>query len=257
MELRNDGNLNRNFYRKPILILLAVFVLYASGCSVPTELPPADQPKMPTELPRDQQIAKMPDTSPAIKLVYPENFFIPSGKPIDYGALAEPAELFYYVGLNAIERILDYGIVMVYSEEYGGQEHFYETSYKDARFVTSENISVGSTKEEVLRAYRQYGITDVVDGYKRNIGGLNVELEEYMQNGVQNYSAEELRIYNWLIFIKLLAEERGNINTDQLLYVDNGTPEGIEQFGGLGAWIFVFDDNDILQMIIITAPTSG
>ena len=42
-----------------------------------------------------------------------------------------------------------------------------------------------------------------------------------------------------------------------MLYVDNGAPAGIEQFGGLGAWIFVFDDLDVLQMIIRTAPTSG
>lgn len=233
-----------NRLKKTIIILISVFVPYLTGCSSLVESP-------------NIKPTTIPAIAPYVEPEYSENFFTMSGEPIDFNALPEPIELFYHAGANGPVRLLDYGIVMALTLEYNGQENQTDIGYMDERFVTSENISTGSTKAEVLAAYQKYGVVDVLEGYKRNTGNTHSELELYLKNGVEEYSMEELGSYGWLRLVKALAKNKGNINTNDLLYIDNGTPNGIEQFGGLVALIFIFNDFDVLQMIIRTAPTSG
>ena len=233
------------WHNRIIGILISVFVIFTTSCSH-------------LIIPPDTLLSESPDIESKTELTYPEDFFLISGEPIDLAALDEPIELFNYISANGPERLLDYGIVMILTLDYAGEEHDIEIGYKDERFVTSENISVGSTKEDVLEAYQQYGIVNAVKGYGRIIGqNSDAELELFLKKGIMEYSMEQFGGYRWLWLVKALADSEDNINTNDFLYVDNGTPEGIEQFGGLSAWIFVFDDFEVVKMILLTYPTSG
>jgi len=183
-----------------------------------------------------------------------------SGEPVDYGALPEQTEIYAYAGADGPVRIMDYGVLIDYEvhDGYSDAWNHYDTGYIDPKFVTSEGIHAGSTRAEVLAAYEKYGVTDVAAGYSRNIGGLPApDLETILENGIETYSYGEMGAYRWMYLVKALAESEDGINTHDLLYADDGTDAGITQFGGLGAWIFVFDDLDAVRMIIWTAPTSG
>jgi len=224
--------------------------------STPTKEPDRAKTPIPINIPQTEKPtenpAQEPDamtTTPPIKIGYPENFHSIGGEYVDIKAV-EPEVLSSREGAHGVVRHLDYGDIEVY--EIGGEWRT-DIAYKDKKFVTSEGISVGNTRLETLKAYEKYGITGIIEGFPHEYPGS--ELDRCLANF--NDIPKDEGGYRWFVFLKNLADKGYTVSADKLLYVDNGTDEGVEQFGGLGAWIFVFDDADELIMIISTAPTAG
>ena len=229
-------------------ILLMWFVLYkkyrnTSSTETPSPTLETVHTEKPIASPTENPYAVNTPT-PTVGIDYPENYFIMGGESFDFGAV-EPDVLYSCEGANGLEQLLDFGVAEYYTAS---------VAYKDKRFVTSEGISIGSTKEEVLKAYEKYAVTGIIEGYQQEKPGG--ELDRFLQD-INNIPKSEGGGFRWLVFLKNLAKKGYTVSADKLLYVDNVTEEGVEQFGGLGAWIFVFDDSDEVIMIIWTAPTTG
>ncbi len=108
-----------------------------------------------------------------------------------------------------------------------------QTVYKDANYVTSEGISVGSSKKNVVAAYQKYG------------------LQEY---NISKKTSMNLRSLDIVL--------QGIDLADTFLYVDNhnifsDSYQGTDYWGGLEAIIFILDRNNVVEKIVEVAPTSG
>ncbi len=108
-----------------------------------------------------------------------------------------------------------------------------QTVYKDANYVTSEGISVGSIKKNVVAAYQKYG------------------LQEY---NISKITSMNLRSLDIVL--------QGIDLADTFLYVDNhnifnDSYQGTDYWGGLEAIIFILDRNNVVEKIVEVAPTSG
>lgn len=171
--------------------------------------------------------------------VYPENFLLLKNEPIRYDELQEPIVIYEENGISRNLKLLDYGIVevLIYYDDIGGEDK--ETTveelqiiFKDEKFVTSENVSVGANKKDVEKAYKKYGIV------------------EYTPSDIENFNLQ---------YLQLTGERQ---ITQKFLYVDNSKAlemdySGLDYWGGLGALVFVFDENDKVSMIIRFAPNAG
>lgn len=105
--------------------------------------------------------------------------------------------------------------------------------YKDANYVTSEGISVGSSKKNVEAAYQKYG------------------LQEYNISKITSMNLRSLDI-----------ALQGIDLAGTFLYVDNhnifnDSYQGTDYWGGLEAIIFILDRNNVVVKIVGVAPTSG
>lgn len=108
-----------------------------------------------------------------------------------------------------------------------------QTVYKNANYVTSEEISVGSDKKNVVAAYQKYG------------------LQEY---NISKITSMNLRSLDIVL--------QGIDLADTFLYVDNhnifnDSYPGTDYWGGLEAIIFILDQNNVVVKIVEAAPTSG
>ena len=135
---------------------------------------------------------------------------------------------------NGPFRIAYYHDFDTFEEQYPtGEWTVLQTVYKNANYVTSEGISVGSSKKEVFAAYKKYGIKE----YKiSKITSVNLRSLDIALQGIE------------------LA--------DTFLYEDNrsifsSSYQGTDYWGGLGAFIFILDQNDVVVKIAKVAPTSG
>ena len=135
---------------------------------------------------------------------------------------------------NGPFRIAYYHDFDTFEEQYPtGEWTVLQTVYKNANYVTSEGISVGSSKKEVFAAYKKYGIKE----YKiSKITSVNLRSLDIALQGIE------------------LA--------DTFLYVDNrsifsSSYQGTDYWGGLGAIIVILDQNDVVVKIAKVAPTSG
>jgi hypothetical protein len=108
-----------------------------------------------------------------------------------------------------------------------------QTVYINANYATSEGISVGSSKKDVMNAYQKYDLHE----YKiSKIATMNVLSLDLLIKGVN------------------LA--------DTFLYVDNHNVfnesyHGIDYWGGLGAYIFIINQGNVVGRILSFAPTAG
>jgi pimeloyl-ACP methyl ester carboxylesterase len=114
-----------------------------------------------------------------------------------------------------------------------GEAYAVQTVYKNANYVTSEGVFVGSAKDDVLTAYQKYG------------------LKEYKINRITSMGLNSLDIV--ILGIDL---------TDRFLYIDNhnifnDSYPGHDYWGGLGAIIFILDQDNTVAKIVSYAPTSG
>ncbi len=105
--------------------------------------------------------------------------------------------------------------------------------YKNANYVTSEGISVGSSKKDVVAAYQKYG------------------LQEYNISKITSMNLHSLDI-----------ALKGIELADTFLYVDNhnifnDSYRGTDYWGGLGAILFILDHNNVVAKIVRVDPTSG
>lgn len=162
---------------------------------------------------------------------YPENFLIM--RALDDSDDSEP--FIYASGQNA-----NGGFQIVYYKDYNTFEIYINSEwvatqivYNNSNYITSEGISVGSGKMDVISAYKKYGI------------------EEYNLSKITQFGLDSLDI----IFM-------GTVLADTFLYIGNDnifevTYTGIDYWGGLGAYIFILDNNDSVVKIISCSPTSG
>ena len=105
--------------------------------------------------------------------------------------------------------------------------------YKNANYVTSEGISVGLSKKNVVAAYQKYG------------------LQEY---NISRITSMNLRSLDIVL--------QGIDLADTFLYVDNhnvfnDSYQGTDYWGGLGAILFILDHNNMVVEIVRVDPTSG
>lgn len=168
-------------------------------------------------------------------IVYPKDFLTmscinPSNDNVD------DAPFIYANGQNANGpfRIVYYRDFDTFEEQYPpGDWTVLQKVYKNANYITSEGISVGSSKKNVVEAYQKYG------------------LQEYNISKITSMNLRSLDIV--LMGIDL---------SDTFLYVDNhnvfnDSYQGTDYWGGLGAIIFIMDQNNVVVKIVRAAPTSS
>ena len=149
---------------------------------------------------------------------------------------AEDTPFVYANGKNANGsfRIVYYRDFNTFELQYqSGDWTVLQRVYKNANYVTSEGISVGLSKKNVLAAYKKYG------------------LQEY---NISKITSMNLRSLDIVL--------QGIDLADTFLYVDNNnifndSYQGIDYWGGLGAIIFILDQNNVVVKIVKVAPTSG
>jgi hypothetical protein len=166
---------------------------------------------------------------------YPEDFL--TMRCIDpSGGNAEDTRLVYASGENADGpfRIAHYRDFDTFELQYpSGDWTALQTVYKDGNYVTSKGISVGSSKKNVVAAYKKYG------------------LQEY---NISKITSMNLRSLDIVL--------QGIDLADTFLYVDNhnifnNSYPGTDYWGGLEAIIFILDQNNAVAKIVRVAPTSG
>jgi len=148
----------------------------------------------------------------------------------------EDSQNIYASGNNATGpfRIVNYRDFDTFEMQYpSGDWVVSQKVYKNANYVTSEGISVGSVKKNVIDAYQKY------------------ELKEY---NISKISTVNL----WTLDIVLKGIDLANT----YLYVDNQnifneSYPGTDYWGGLGAYIFILDQNNTVVKIVEYGPTSG
>jgi len=168
-------------------------------------------------------------------IAYPEDFLTlhcisPSNDNV------EDTLLIYANGQNANGpfRIAHYHDFDTFEEEYPpGDWKAIQTVYKNANYVTSEGISVGSSKKNVVAAYQKYG---------------------YQEYSISKITSMNLRSLDIVL--------QGIDLADTFLYVDNhnvfnDSYQGTDYWGGLGAIIFILDQNNVVVKIVRVEPTSG
>lgn len=149
---------------------------------------------------------------------------------------AEDTPLIYANGQNANGpfRVVYYHNFDTFEEQYpSGDWSVSQTVYKDADYVTSEGIAVGSSKKNVVTAYQKYGF------------------QEY---NISKITSMNLRSLDIVL--------KGIDLADTFLYVDNhnifnGSYQGTDYWGGLGAILFILDQNNVVVKIVRVDPTSG
>ena len=168
-------------------------------------------------------------------LAYPKDFLtMRCLNPSDDNA--EDTPFVYANGQNANGpfRIVYYRDFDTFELQYpSGDWTALQTVYKDGNYVTSEGISVGSGKKDVVAAYQKYG------------------LEEY---NISKITSMNLRSLDILL--------QGVDLADTFLYVDNhnifnNSYQGTDYWGSLEAIIFILDKNNAVVKIVKAAPTSG
>lgn len=166
---------------------------------------------------------------------YPKDFLtMRCINPSDDGG--EDTPLVYASGQNANGpfRIAYYRDFDTFEEQSpSGDWNVLQTVYKDANYVTSEGISVGSSKENAAAAYQKYG------------------LQEY---NISKITSMNLRSLDIVL--------QGVDLADTFLYVDNqnifnDSYQGTDYWGGLGAIIFIMDHDNVVAKIVKAAPASG
>lgn len=149
---------------------------------------------------------------------------------------AEDTPFVYAKGQNAngTFRIAYYRNFDTFELQYpSGDWTVLQTVYKDANYLTSEGICVGSSKKDVVGAYQKYG------------------LKEYNISKITSMNLSSLDIVL-----------QGIDLADTFLYVDNhnvfnDSYQGTDYWGGLGAIIFILDQNNVVVKVVEAAPTSG
>ena len=168
-------------------------------------------------------------------LAYPKDFLtMRCINPSDDNA--EDTPLVYANGQNANGpfRIVHYRDFDTFEEQYpSGDWTVTQKVYKNADYVTSEGISVGSSKKNVVEAYQKYSLQEY---HISKITSMNLRSLDIVLQGID------------------LA--------DTFLYVDNhnvfnDSYQGTDYWGGLGAIIFILDQNNVVVKIVEVAPTSG
>ncbi|MCL2351370.1 MAG: hypothetical protein FWC55_02440 [Firmicutes bacterium] len=170
-------------------------------------------------------------------IAYPEDFLTIHGKnPSGNDAENEPYVYESGEGADGPFRIVyyNYNSYSAYEklDPYSGWRAI-NTVYNDDNYVTSEGISVGSNKKDVINAYEKYGLREY---NLSKITSLNIWSLDILLHGVD------------------LA--------DTFLYVDNqnvfdAAYPGTDYWGGLGALVFILDQNDRVVKIGEISPTSG
>ena len=135
---------------------------------------------------------------------------------------------------NGPYRIASYKNYNTFEMQYPtGNWEIVDKVYKNANYVTSEGISVGSSKKDVVNAYKKYGLVE----YKiTKITNINVRSLDLLIKGVD------------------LA--------DTFLYVDNHNAfsdsyPGVNYWGGSGAFIFIINTGNVVERILSYSPTAG
>jgi len=149
---------------------------------------------------------------------------------------AEDTLFVYANGQNANGpfRIVYYSDFDTFELQYlSGEWTVLQTVYKDANYVTSEGIFVGSSKKNVVAAYQRYGL--------------------------QEYNISKITSMN-LCSLDIVL--KGIDLADTFLYVDNhnifnDSYQGTDYWGGLGAIIFIMNQNNVVVKIVRVDPTSG
>jgi len=133
-----------------------------------------------------------------------------------------PFRIAYYQNYNTVE--------MQYPT---GKWEIIEKVYKNANYATSEGISVGSSKKDVVKAYKKYG------------------LQEYKIGKITHINVRSLDI--------LLGDVTF---ADTFLYVDNHNAfsdsyPGVNYWNGSGAFIFIINTGNVVERILSYSPTAG
>lgn len=168
-------------------------------------------------------------------ITYPKDFFTmryinPSNDN------AEDAPFVYANGqsANGPFRIAYYRDFDTFELQYlSGDWTVLQKVYKNENYVTSEGILIGSSKKNVVAAYQKYGL--------------------------QKYNISKITSMN-LRSLDIVLQ--GLDLADTFLYVDNhnifnDSYQGMDYWGGLGAIIFILDQNNVVVKIVEIAPTSG
>lgn len=167
-------------------------------------------------------------------IAYPENFL--TMRRVDPSDDAEDTPFVYADGQNANGpfRIVYYRNFDTFeSQEPSGDWTVLQTVYKDANYTTSEGVSVGTGKKDVVAAYQEYGL--------------------------QEYNVSKITSMN---LCSLDIALQGIDLADTFLYVDNhnifsDSYPGTDYWGGLDAIIFIMDQNDAVAKIVRVAPTAS
>lgn len=149
---------------------------------------------------------------------------------------AEDIPFVYANGQNANGqfRVAYYRDFDTFEEQYPpGDWTALQTVYKNANYVTSEGISVGSSKKNVVAAYQKYG---------------------HQELNISKITSMNLRSLDIVL--------QGTDLADTFLYVDNhnifnDSYQGTDYWDGLVAIIFILDQNNVVVKIVEVAPTSG
>lgn len=149
---------------------------------------------------------------------------------------AEDTPFVYANGQNANGpfRIAHYRDFDTFEEQIpSGDWTVIQKVYKNVNYVTSEGISLGSSKKNVVAAYQKYG------------------LQEY---NISKITSMNLRSLDIVL--------QGIDLADTFLYVDNhsifnDSYQGTDYWGGIEAIIFILDQNNEVVKIVKVAPTSG
>ena len=104
---------------------------------------------------------------------------------------------------------------------------------KSTKYATDEGITVGSRKTDIEAAYKKYG------------------LQEFQMSKITSLG---LRTFDIVLMGVDLA--------DTFLYIDNHNVfsesyPGVDYWGGLGAFIFILDHNNLVVKFALITPTSG
>jgi len=174
-------------------------------------------------------------SSKPMMVAYPEDFLtMRCEDPLNNDAKYAP--LVYASGQNSngpFRIVYHHDYDTFEQQDPSGNWGVVQTVYKDANYVTSEGIAVGSSKKAVIAAYSKYGFQE----YNiRQIATMNVRSLDMLIKGVD--------LANTFLYV-----DNHNIFSDSY--------PGTDYWGGLGAFIFIIDQNNTVEKILSFAPTAG